>query len=519
MANITEFPIPTATLASVVVDNLTSTDADKPLSANQGRVLNELYRLGQVAQFTYDAATTSPAATDARPVPPYVLQNVYEKMRGCVLNADGTVNYYLKADDWTLQADGTTPAVLTGADGNVMIEIPAFYYRVVREGTQITRQISPDNLAGFTLHPGFIVDGVEVAARYYSAYDACVLKESVAITGATTADPVVITSNNHGLQTGDTVSIADVVGMTEINGRAFTVTRVDANTFSLDDEDGTGHTAYTSGGTWTGYIGGGNNDRNDLRNIVNTGTHKLSSVKGVYPMVGLTRNEFRLLAANNGTGWRQLDFPLWSAIGMLYVIEYQTFFNQDELGNGNTNNSYLAASTNPLQADSPHTIAGFRDDVGNDSTTSANGQGTATRPGTVAMKYRGIENLFGNCWNWCDAINVNFGGTGNVHLANDNDRANYADSTTNHTLITSSLTTGSNNIQTLLPLDPYFLAESVGGTTSQYITDRHFGSASASRVVRVGGSAFSGGDAGVFALHAFSAASVRDRGVGGRLAR
>ena len=37
--------------------------------------------------------------------------------------------------------------------------------------------------------------------------------------------------------------------MTEINDTLFTVTRVDANNFTLDGEDGTGHTAYTSGGT------------------------------------------------------------------------------------------------------------------------------------------------------------------------------------------------------------------------------------------------------------------------------
>jgi hypothetical protein len=367
------------------------------------------------------------------------------------------------------------------------------------------------------VHPGFIKDGTERATRYYSAYDACVQKDAVAITGATTADPVVITSNDHGLQTGDTVEIDNVGGMVEINGRSFTVTRVDANTYSLDGEDGTGHTAYTSGGDWSGYIGGGN--LTDATALVNTGTDKLSSVKGRFPMVGLTRAEFRALAANNGTGWRQLDFPLWNAVAMLYLVEAQTFFNQDVLGNGNTNGSYVSSSA--VQSDSPHTIAGFRDDVANGSTTPANGQGTATRPGTVAIKYRGIENLFGNCWNWADAINVNVTATGNVHIADDNDRANYADGTaTNHTLITSSLTTGSDNIQTLLPLDPYFLAESVGGTTSQYITDRHFGSASASRVVGVGGNVSAGSDAGVFALDARNGAGAtnRNRAIGARLA-
>jgi hypothetical protein len=235
-------------------------------------------------------------------------------------------------------------------------------------------------------------------------------------------------------------------------------------------------------------------------------------------MVGLTRNEFRLLAAVNGTGWRQLDFYLWCAAGMLYVVEYQTFFNQSVLGNGNTNGSYLSSSA--AQSDSPHTVAGLRDDVGNGSTTSANGQGTATKPGTVAMKYRGIENLFGNCWNWADGININVTATGNVYLANDNDRANYADDTaTGHTLVTSSLTTSSANIQALLPLAPYFLAAATGGASSQYVTDRHFGSATSNRVASVGGDASNAAAAGVFAFDALFASTNRLRFIGGRLAK
>jgi hypothetical protein len=203
---------------------------------------------------------------------------------------------------------------------------------------------------------------------------------------------------------------------------------------------------------------------------------------------------------------------------MLYVVEYQTFFNQSVLGNGNTNNSYLASSA--VQSDSPHTIAGLRDDVGNGSTTSANGQGTATKPGTVAMKYRGIENLFANCNNWADAININVTATGNVHLANNNDRANYADNTaTGHTLVTSSLATSSANIQRLLPLAPYFLAAATGGTSSQYVTDRHYGSATSNRGAFVGGAALNADDAGVFAFIASNASTDRSRAVGGRLAK
>lgn len=73
---------------------------------------------------------------------------------------------------------------------------------------------------------------------------------SGSVEDSTQDDPVLITSTDHDLSTGDFVYIVGVVGMTEINDRTFTITVEDADTFSLDNEDGTGHTAYISGGYW-----------------------------------------------------------------------------------------------------------------------------------------------------------------------------------------------------------------------------------------------------------------------------
>jgi hypothetical protein len=69
----------------------------------------------------------------------------------------------------------------------------------------------------------------------------------VAITGASNAAPIVITSAGHGLSTGDAISVSGVAGNTAANG-VFTITKVDDNSFSLNGT--TGNAAYTSGGTW-----------------------------------------------------------------------------------------------------------------------------------------------------------------------------------------------------------------------------------------------------------------------------
>ncbi len=67
-----------------------------------------------------------------------------------------------------------------------------------------------------------------------------------AIAAATQASPVQITTAEaHGLSTGDEVLIRDCEGMTELNRRTFTVTVVDATSFTLDGEDGTAYGAFS----------------------------------------------------------------------------------------------------------------------------------------------------------------------------------------------------------------------------------------------------------------------------------
>lgn len=81
-----------------------------------------------------------------------------------------------------------------------------------------------------------------------------VLESTKPITGATQANPCVLTVNGHGYNTGDWVFITGVGGMTQLNGKYFQVTNLTANTISLQDLNGnninsTGYSIYTAGGT------------------------------------------------------------------------------------------------------------------------------------------------------------------------------------------------------------------------------------------------------------------------------
>lgn len=79
------------------------------------------------------------------------------------------------------------------------------------------------------------------------------LDDSKTITGATKANPVVITSAAHGFTNGDQIKIVDVIGMTELNGLFYKVKGKTDDTFQLTNTDdvnidGTDYTTYVTGG-------------------------------------------------------------------------------------------------------------------------------------------------------------------------------------------------------------------------------------------------------------------------------
>ena len=438
------------------------------------------------------------------------LHTPWEDMKRCVLNANGTVNYYLDPTNSTLKADGVTPSVLNGSDGNVMVEIPAFYYKYNRTGALNTWSIRTTPYSGFTLHPAFTKAGVDVTHRYVSAYDAC-LKFSRSITAVADAgggDITVTTSVQHPLYAGDSVTIS---GTTSYNGTYTVVTRASNTTFTV-----TATFVATETGTASGYVSGKNLDDMTANIQTGSGGDSLASVSGRYPLVGITRPEGRLLGRNAGTGWHQFDFALWSALQMLYLTEYGTFASQAELGAGNTNGSYIASSSN--QNDSPHTIAGASNTAFGNASTDGSQASAGAKPGTAYMSYRGVENIFGNCWNWTDGINVNQGTAGHVWYTNDYE--DFADNTTtNYTQIATALPTGSGFIKDILSSVGFgFLSSSNSGASStSFLTDQHVASASLARVVVSGGDASNGANAGFFCVRSAGDASNSSRSVGARL--
>lgn len=66
------------------------------------------------------------------------------------------------------------------------------------------------------------------------------------ITGASKANPCVITLTGHAINTGDKVYLFGIQGMSELNENIYTATKIDANSFSVNVNS-------TGFGTYTGY--------------------------------------------------------------------------------------------------------------------------------------------------------------------------------------------------------------------------------------------------------------------------
>ncbi len=112
-----------------------------------------------------------------------VLATILAKFRRCLCKrtADGMVSIcYLKSTDSTKYEDGTT-AILTGAEGDVMVDFPEFYYkRTTINSTQFSYSFSEYNIDGTYIHvPRSLVGaykGEVVDNRLYSRsgiYPAC----------------------------------------------------------------------------------------------------------------------------------------------------------------------------------------------------------------------------------------------------------------------------------------------------------------------------------------------------------
>ena len=440
---------------------------------------------------------------------------VQEAMKRCLLSDAGTVNYFLDPNNSAYKVDGTTASVLTGANGQVMVRIPKFWYRYNYISPVHYWEVSPVALSDFTAHEAFYKDGAWVDFRYYGAYkgvlqdvslDANSVSEyvdgiyqpTIAVVFETDDDSITasaLTAPFKYLTVGQPLTISGTVS----NNATVTVASVVSNTVITVAENLTDEIDASCVIT-------------AVKDTTATTGDKLCSIAGKASINYLTRAQMRTLASNRGSGWRQLDYDLVSAVQLLFLTEYASFYSQSMIGAGITNVTDWPTYNNY----NPIVRAGNSNVIGN-ATGNTAGSTTCAAEITDYLSYRGIENWFGHLWEWVDGININ----NNIPYITNNS-TNWADDTdTNYTrpvdVLGNSITlhNGNGYVATLEQISRGFLPASVGGSSSTKLTDYYY-QTTGWRVARLGGDAGDGAFSGGFCWSLFSASADLYRNVGGR---
>lgn len=213
---------------------------------------------------------------------------MYRDIKPCVLKADGTVSYYLQKNDYTKKEDGAA-SILTGADGNVMVEFPKLYWDFKRVGTDLYVRIGNHKFS-------------ETAVCY---------------------------AHTDGLNVRDKIYIS----------------------------------AYKTSGV------AGN-----------------QSISGQKPTVSQTISWFRSAARSIGTRWNIGTFYSKIMLEVLSLMLYKGRDLQNLLGKGFTYGNAGSATTGTTNSDS--FCFGYK----------------ATNDGKQQMKFLGLEDYYGNVWEFVDGL-------------------------------------------------------------------------------------------------------------------
>ena len=386
-------------------------------------------------------------------------------MYRCILNDDGEEVYKLGADDSTKKEDGVTAAVLDGTDGMVMVRIPTFYAKFVRDGNKRRVLISENNLPGF----------IKMGGCYISAYEATIDRTTSGIPKL--ASVVNETANFRGGNNN-----------AEWDGTYRSLLGMPTTSTSL-----------TNFRTYARNRKADNTEWNCMD------YHAYKSLYWLYVVEYANRN-------------CQLDFnDALTSEG----------FRQGGLGVGVANINGTKWST--FNGYYPFIKCGYTNSLGNKTGvvayTMPDEYDAETPLTTYVPSYRGVENPFGHIWKWTDGLHIKTqsekaGGRSILYAADD--PASYQDSNYDGYEEISDIARTEGYVKDILFDDGDMLPTvTTGSSSTKDFSDYFYTNVPASgetlRGVLFGGSAYSGAAAGFAFARTFFAPSYASASIGSRL--
>ncbi|MFA7220734.1 MAG: hypothetical protein WC119_09595 [Synergistaceae bacterium] len=307
----------------------------------------------------------------------------------CLLSAAGAHTFGANAKGDGLNLDGTA--------GQVMVRIPKFYIKSEKVSTKIRWWISPVAFTGFEVHPAFKQrGGTERAQLYVGAYCGGLEVNSAGdlyMLSASGKQPWTGTcmgklpfgSGETEIAAGDTV-----VGTTSGN----TCIVVAVHKVSGDWGDGS-----AAGFLYVKYPEANWSDWANPEDILVGGATRAATT-GVGEALELTMQNAETYCNNIGSPrWGCENIWTLDALTMLYLIEY---------ANWNSQSTSVGIGRGVVDKVSGTGFAGENNGAHNaDTNIGTNGTGMGTGiDGLTPIVYRGIENLWGNVYQFIIGIDV-----------------------------------------------------------------------------------------------------------------
>ena len=413
----------------------------------------------------WDITVSNPACTRVGKLELHQSLPIQSLMRRCILNDNGTVNYYLNANNSALRDNGAA-ATLDGLHGQVMVEIPDMYVRFEMDGNKRRCLMSNRELPGF----------IKWSKDYVSAYEA-------------TVDRTVST----------TLKLASVMNATS----SF---RGGANTTAEIAHDADGGTLLGKPATTISLT----NFRTYARNR--------GSVSWNCNTYQMQRKLWWLFAVEYANFNSQANFNA-ALTGDGYY--------QGGLGAGVTD--LVAANITGMTGGTYACIpCGITNSLGNKTGIVAYTMPTeyGTAKTTNVPSYRGVENPFGHLWKWTDGCKCMIqsdaaGGISEFYVCDN--PANFTSSGIANYQLRGNLPRVSSVYVKELILGEYgeIMPLTTGGSSTTYFCDYFYTSIPASgteeRGVLFGGSANTGATAGFVCAHTSNTATSAGTYIGSRL--
>ncbi len=501
------------------------------------------------SSYTYER-TGALASVAANVQPPDDYLPVHNKMRRCILKPDGTVNYYLDADD-SMWKEGSSKGEALSVVGvyaphseeDAWVQIDG-----TADAAHIGSCILLEDIAGTRKWYAIIID---VDSDKYILSNPLMISWGLNASNnpcefAWIGDAKLDGSDGQFMvdvpsfwyKVSDEIDDAGTWRRHDISLRYFPDAKYMPGSFIGATE---AVISDVSGKAVDGWTGTWDSQNKVWEDIAYAGLgEKMLSVCGFYPRTYVYRSDVRDKSAAAGASYHQYGFFNNLAVQYLMMIEYADLNTQRAMGDGVVSFAGGGIDWAAYNDSRPIRRTGDTIRAGNktwDMSTLASLAQMEANGGNVytiqSLSYRGIENPWGHVWKWVDGINfewqANDGSTSFAYPFVTDDPDKFSDTLKDHVQLPDRMESAAYEDGDWVRKNrwwkdpsPEMLPTTISASVSSYVGDYAYypsGSPSAGylRVLAVGGSASIGSYAGAFYSLSNYGSGNRFANVGGRL--